>query len=68
MEDAQAGLIRVDRENDELTHSGILNTQDEHEAKAPVFHGRKGFPSTKICTITKVVRERRIGKQIGSAR
>jgi hypothetical protein len=48
--------------------SGILNTQDEHEAKASVFHRRKGFPSTKIRTVTKAVRERRIGKQIGSER
>jgi hypothetical protein len=47
--------------------SGIQNTQDEQEAKAPVFHGRKGFLSTKIRTVTKVVRERRIEKQIGSA-
>jgi hypothetical protein len=47
---------------------GILNTQDKQEAKAPVFHGRKGFPSTKIRTVTKAIRERRIGKQIGSAR
>jgi hypothetical protein len=48
--------------------SGILNTHDEHKAKAPVFRGRKGFPSMKIRTVTKAVRERRIGKQIGSAR
>jgi hypothetical protein len=48
--------------------SEILNTQDEHDAKASVFHGRKGFPSTKIRMVTKAVRERRIGKQIGSAR
>jgi hypothetical protein len=47
---------------------GILNTQDEHEAKASVFRGRKGFPSTKIHMVTKPIRERRIGKQIGSAR
>jgi hypothetical protein len=47
--------------------SGILNTQDEHEAKAPVFRGRKGFPSTKTCTVTKAVRERTIGRQIGLA-
>jgi hypothetical protein len=45
-----------------------MNTQDEHEAKAPVFHGRKGFPSMKIRTVTKAVRERRIGRHIGSAR
>jgi hypothetical protein len=46
----------------------MQNTQDEQEAKARVFHGRKGFLSRKIRTVTKTVRERRIGKQIGSAR
>jgi hypothetical protein len=48
--------------------SGILNTQDEHKAKASVFHRRKGFPSMKIHTVRKAVRERRIRRQIGSAR
>jgi hypothetical protein len=68
MADAQAGLIRVNRENDKLTHMplGILNTQDEHEAKAPVFRGRKDFPSMKTRTVTKIVRERRTGRQIRS--
>jgi hypothetical protein len=46
--------------------SGILSTQDEHEAKALVFHGRKGFLSTKTHTVTKAVRERKTGRQIGS--
>jgi hypothetical protein len=41
---------------------GILNTHDEHEAKAPVFRGRKGFPSRKTHTVTKAIRERRIGR------
>jgi hypothetical protein len=46
----------------------MQDTHDKQEAKAPVFHGRKGFLSRKIRTVTKAVRERRIGKQIGSAR
>jgi hypothetical protein len=46
----------------------MQKTQDEQEAKAPVFHGRKGFLSRKIHMVTKAIRERRMGKQIGSAK
>ena len=64
MADAAAGKYRVDREKDELTRAlGNAKKQDEYEAEAPVFRGRKGFPRTKTGTVTKVVRERRIGRQ-----
>jgi hypothetical protein len=44
-----------------------MNRQDEHEAKAAVFCGRKGFPCMKTRMVTKAVRERRIRRQIRSA-
>ena len=37
--------------------------EDEYEAEALVFRGRKGFPRTKTDTVTKAVRERRTGRQ-----
>jgi hypothetical protein len=58
-----AGVDLEDLGADEDDVDSWMNTQDEHEAKAPVFRGRKGFPSTKTCTVTKAVRERRTGMQ-----
>ena len=37
--------------------------EDEYEAEALVFRGRKGFPRTKMGTARKAVRERRTGRQ-----
>jgi hypothetical protein len=46
MEDAQAGLIRVDRENDELTHAlGNPKHTDKHEAKARCSMEGRVFPA-----------------------
>jgi hypothetical protein len=69
MEDAQAGLIRVDRENNELTHAlGNAEHTGRTRGKGAGVPWKEGFSHQEDPYGYKAVRERRIGKQIGSAR
>jgi hypothetical protein len=67
MDNAQAGLYRVDRENNELTHTlGNPKHTGRTPGKGVSVTWKEGFSQHEDRTVTKAVRERRTRRQIGS--